>query len=436
MDTKVKIKRRGKRKYFAIEIPLYLRRQGEGRREVMAGSREALREKYTREIEARKQGLDREAGSRTLAEFLISRFLPFYRSEVEPQTWSDYRLHIESNIVPHLGAIPLERLETRDVDQWMTKLRCQVSPRTGRVLTERTVNYAHAVLRRSLQFAVDWRYIATNPASARMRAVKRRKKLRITSIRFLTPQQSQVLLAAVREDALEALYLLALTTGMREGELFGLTWPDIDVDHSKLTVNRALAYTKRRKGEPGERHVLKAPKTLGSRRTIELPRVAIEALERHARRQKEMKEAAGDEWKEEGFVFTSRKGTPLDPGNALHRFQKLLKKNELPKVRFYDLRHTHASLLIAEGVHAKKIAERLGHASIKLTMDTYGHLFEGSDRESAERMDRMFESRTPERNAAEPARDVIELPRPHLAIHADKNADRELIEVSRRTGSD
>jgi len=101
--------------------------------------------------------------------------------------------------------------------------------------------------------------------------------------------------------------------------------------------------------------------------------------------QDELRLAAGDDWTEEDYIFTSRAGTPLDRANALHRFHEVCKDNGLPKIRFYDLRHTHASLLIAEGVHAKKIAERLGHASIKLTMDTYGHLFEGSDRESAER---------------------------------------------------
>jgi integrase len=99
---------------------------------------------------------------------------------------------------------------------------------------------------------------------------------------------------------------------------------------------------------------------------------------------------AGDLWKEGNFVFTSRFGKPLDTSNVLHDFHEILNNAGLPKVRFYDLRHTHASLLIAEGVHPKKIAERFGHASIKLTMDTYGHLFEGSDRESAERMQRIF----------------------------------------------
>jgi len=134
------------------------------------------------------------------------------------------------------------------------------------------------------------------------------------------------------------------------------------LENCRLTVNHALAHTKRKKGEEGERFVLKGPKTIGSRRTIEIPKVAVDALRRHEQRQQEAKAAASDLWKDLGYVFTTRYGTPIDRGNATTRFQDILEKHKLPKVRFYDLRHTHASLLIAEGVHPKSIAERLGHS--------------------------------------------------------------------------
>jgi integrase len=347
--------------------------RGEGRVEVMATTRQALDEKYEIGIDRRKQGLDEAGGKATLAEFLKDTFLDFYKTEggVEPQTWSDYRFHSERHIIPLIGKIALCRLTTLDVDQWMSTVRGQTSERTGRPLSDRTIEYAYAVLRRALQFAVDWRYIAANPASARMRAAKRRRKTRTSVIRFLTADQAKNFLKIISGDRHEALYILALTTGMREGELFGLKWADVDLPGSRLTVNHALACTKRRKGEPGERFVLKGPKTIGSRRTIEIPAVAVATLQEQSRKQAEAKEAAGEDWQDESYVFTSRSGTPLDRGNALHRFQKICKDNALPKIRLYDLRHTHASLLIAEGVHAKKIAERLGHASIKLTN---GHL--------------------------------------------------------------
>jgi integrase len=237
---------------------------------------------------------------------------------------------------------------------------------------------------------MDWRQIAEDPTSARVRVARRRKKGRASKIRFLTPDQAKKLLAITSGDRFETLYLLALTTGMREGELFGLKWSDLDLERRLLTVNHSLSQTKRKKGEKRERVVLKGPKNVRSRRTIEIPDVAVASLQGHAAHQAELKRAATDKWTDEGYVFTTRLGKPLDRGNALHRFQRILENNELPKFRLYDLRPTHASLLIAERVHPKKIAERLGHASIKLTMDLYGHLFEGSNRESAERMDRLF----------------------------------------------
>jgi integrase len=428
---KIKIRRRGSHKYFAVEIPLRFRRPGERRTEIMATTRAELSSKYEREIEDRKRSLDTEAAKQPLADFL-KRFLDYYKSDggVEPQTWADYRFHIDTYIVPVLGQVALSKLTTRDIDQWSFALRSRVSARTGKSLSERTLSYALAVLRRALQFAVDWNYIAANPASGRMRIARRRRKTGESKIRFFTSEQVKEFLTGVRGDRFEALYLLALMTGMREGELLGLKWMDINLDGSRLTVNHSLAHTKRKKGEEGDRVVLKSPKTTGSRRTIELPAIAVDALKDHQRRQNDAKREAGEEWREDGYVFTSRVGTPLDCGNVLHRFQDLCEKNALPKIRFYDLRHTHASLLIAEGVHAKKIAERLGHSSIKLTMDTYGHLFEESDRESAEQMDRLFGSSSitnPARQEASQtgSRDnVIVMPkRPRTVVHADKNAD-------------
>jgi integrase len=428
---KIKIRRRGSHKYFAVEIPLRFRRPGERRTEIMATNRAELSSKYEREIESRKRSLDTQAARLPLADFLKS-FLDYYKSDggVEPQTWADYRFHIDAYIVPVLGKIALSKLTTRDIDQWSLALRAKISARTSKPLSERTLSYAAAVLRRALQFAVDWNYIAANPASARIRTAKRRRKITTSKIQYFTPEQSRQFRLAVRGDRFEALYLLALMTGMREGELFGLKWTDLHLDASLLTVNHSLAHTKRKKGEEGERVVLKGPKTVGSRRTIELPSITVSVLREHQGRQQDQRIAAREDWREEGYVFTSRFGTPLDWGNTLHRFQALCKKNDLPKIRFYDLRHTHASLLIAEGVHPKKIAERLGHSSIKLTMDTYGHLFEGSDRESAEQMDRLFGSTsmaTPARNEATQTgsqNNVIVMPkRPRPRIHADKNAD-------------
>jgi integrase len=189
--------------------------------------------------------------------------------------------------------------------------------------------------------------------------------------------------------------VLAITTGMRQGEMLGLYWSDVDLETGRITISRALHRTKRRRDKvnPEPWFSLRQPKTAGSRRSIDIPPVTVEALRRRKEQQRVQRLLADDAWKEQKLIFTTRTGTPVDTSNILHRFQQILADAGLEKMRFYDLRHTHASLLIAEGVHPKKIAERLGHASIKLTMDLYGHLFEGSDKESADRMQKLFGER-------------------------------------------
>jgi hypothetical protein len=145
--------------------------------------------------------------------------------------------------------------------------------------------------------------------------------------------------------------------------------------------------------------------------------ILADLLESEVRTVLKMRQFAGGSWQENGLLFPSQVGTPLEERNVLRRFQAICEANGLPKLRLYDLRHTHASLLIHEGVHPKKISERLGHSSLKLTMDTYGHLFEGSDRDSAEKMEKLFgESKVP-RVLTMPARNRV----------ADKNAAKKLI---------
>jgi integrase len=168
----------------------------------------------------------------------------------------------------------------------------------------------------------------------------------------------------------------------------------VNTDARRLTVNQVLSKTRRKKGENVARFQFGPPKTEKSRRTIDFPEFAATMLTEERRRAIATRALAGDRWQENGLVFPSEIGTPLEERNVLRRFQTICEANELPKLRVYDLRHTHASLLIHEGVHPKKISERLGHSSIKLTMDTYGHLFEGSDRDSADKMEKLLAPKT------------------------------------------
>ena len=169
-----------------------------------------------------------------------------------------------------------------------------------------------------------------------------------------------------------------------------------------------------------------APKTDRSRRTIDFPRFVADLLVSEVRTVQEMRKLAGESWQENSLIFPSQVGTPLEERNVLRRFQVICEANGLPTLRLYDLRHTHASLLINEGVHPKKSSERLGHSSIKLTMDTYGHLFEGTDRDSAEKMEKLF--------GGEPkAPRVLTMPKRNRVADktADKNTEARLLRASK-----
>jgi integrase len=202
---------------------------------------------------------------------------------------------------------------------------------------------------------------------------------------------------------LEALFSVTLALGLREGEALGLRWQDVDLDAAKLQVSFALQRIKR-PGAPNGKLELIAPKTDGSRRPIALPQVAVSALHAHRARQAVERGLCGDRWQETGMVFTTTVGTMLDPRNMLRSYYAIMstpdpddpepdpkkKRKLLPRLRFHDLRHSAATLLLAQGVPARYIMELLGHSSITLTMNTYGHVLEEMQRETARQTDAVL----------------------------------------------
>src|SRR5829696_2841027 len=182
-------------------------------------------------------------------------------------------------------------------------------------------------------------------------------------------KQVRVLFDAARGDRLEALYVLAVTTGLRQGELLGLKWDDIDLEVGTLQVRHTLTTAK---GGP----VLSAPKTKGSRRTVRLSQTALEALRSHPGASiGGDRPGAGSLWSENGLIFASESGSPLPRQHiTARRFKPLLKRAGLPEIRFHDLRHTCATLLLSKNVNPKVVSEMLGHASIAITLDTYSHV--------------------------------------------------------------
>lgn len=170
---------------------------------------------------------------------------------------------------------------------------------------------------------------------------------------------------------------------MRQGELFGLSWDDVDFGRGTLTVRRAL---QRINGKP----TFVEPKTEKSRRTVNLPASAIAALRVQQDRQAFERRVSGDYWQEWGLVFTSTVGTPLEPSNVTHRLQRLLANEDLPRQRFHDLRHCCASLMLANGEHPRVVMDTLGHSQISLTLNTYSHVMPAMQRDAADRLEALL----------------------------------------------
>ena len=200
----------------------------------------------------------------------------------------------------------------------------------------------------------------------------------------LTKEQAVKLLEVARSSRLEALLLVALTTGLRRGELVALRWNDVDLDQGVLFVRRTLTRI------IGQGYVETEPKTRTRRRKIVLPVVAVEKLKAHRDRQSEERFKAGKNWYEQGIVFCNQFGGFYNPKKVDKHFQQLLKEAGLEYMRFHDLRHSTATILLTAGVHPKVVQERMGHSTIAMTMDIYSHVLPSMQQEAADKIDDMF----------------------------------------------
>jgi integrase len=204
-------------------------------------------------------------------------------------------------------------------------------------------------------------------------------------MRVLTSEQARTLLDVAKDDRLCALYVLALSTGMRQGELLGLRWRDVDLDRGSLQVRTTLQKVR------GQGLVFVEPKTSTSRRTITLSPSAVGALRQHRTRQLAERMACGPVWQDGDLVFPDPLGRPMDGIHLLrYEFVPLLKHAGLPAVRFHDLRHTAATLLLLQGVHPKVVQEMLGHATISITLDTYSHVLPNMHRDASMALEQML----------------------------------------------
>lgn len=313
----------------------------------------------------------------------LDRWLDEYaRRSVRPSTLRSYEMIVDTYLVPALGSMKLERLRPADVAEY---LRTVIGERRER-LSNRTLQLHHAVLRRALAMAERDELVERNVA----RLVSPPKVSR-PGIRPLTGAQIRAFLEATAGDRLGPLYALAIGTGLRQGEILGLRWADIDADAGMLTVRHSLIRT-------GDAYALAQPKTAKSRRTIAIAGFVARALVTQRARQEADERAAGDRWgaKYEGvedLVFRTPAGDPLHGSVVTTDFQAALERAGLPRQRFHDLRHAAASQMIAAGVPLHSVMETLGHSSITTTADIYGHLSVEGRADVARRMEEAIGGR-------------------------------------------
>jgi integrase len=207
-------------------------------------------------------------------------------------------------------------------------------------------------------------------------------------IRPFSPEEAQKFLEEAAKHRLGAVFTIALSLGLRRGEALGLAWSAVDLERGTFTVRAALQRIKMPGVEKGKL-VLGEPKR-SSRRAINLPQVCLSALVKHRMQQEQDRILAGTRWQDTGFVFTTRIGTPIEPDNLDRAFSAILRAAKLPRIQIHDLRHTAATLLLAQGVHPRVVMELLGHSQIAVTMNTYSHVVPALRKDAAEKMDAIL----------------------------------------------
>ena len=344
----------------------------DGRRKALYGkTRAEVAAKLAAVLKATHDGTVVPSDRLTAGAF-FAQWLDGHKAAVRHRTWKRYEGLLRLHAIPFIGRRRLNRLEPHHLQSLYSERMHVLSPASVRQL--------HAVLRRALEDTFRWDLVSRNVASL----VKPPRVPRF-EIKPWSSEQAQVFLQAARGNRFEALYTLAITTGMREGEMLGLHWDEVDLEYGHLQVRYSLEW------QTGGQHRFHEPKTNRSRRRIRLPAVTIQALREHRARQAEERLRLGPSWNATNLVFPNVIGGPMRPSNLIRNsFQPILRASGLPVIRFHDLRHTAATILLVRGVHPKVVSEMLGHASIQITLDTYSHVLPEMQAQATAAMDAAF----------------------------------------------
>ena len=336
---------------------------------VLGKTQTEVKEKLKRAIEDSAKLDMSKVGQYTVGQWMDVWFENYAKIKVRPSSHQTYRGYIENHIKPNIGSIPLNKLTSLELQKLYKKLlgngrveRIE-SKKQPKGLSAKTVRNINQIIASALNLAIEHRLILTNPANACALP-----KLEHREMKTLPVEQLTSFLREAKESGVFEMYYIELATGLRRGELLGLKWSDIDLEHGSLRVQRQIA---RIDGE-----IVEAPlKTKNAYRTLPLSADAIDVL-------KAQRKKCGNSQ----YVFPSPTGGPISPDSVLHMLHRVLKRAGLPKVRFHDLRHTFATLALQNGVDIKTVSGMLGHFSAGFTLDTYAHVTTAAQKEAANTM--------------------------------------------------
>lgn len=346
--------------------------QGRKRKYFYGKTRSEVREKlHTAQLEQR-QGILATGPKQTVKDYLDDWLENIQKAKLKVSTYSLYRRHLDNHIIPGLGHIQLQKLTADQVQAFY-------SQKQKEGIAASTIRAFHVILGVALKDAVRRKRLPVNICT-----IVTPPRRATHEIQPLTAEQARHLLEAARESRLLCLLTLALATGMRLGEILALRWEEVDLEKGTLQVRHTVAYIYKHGLIESE------PKSESSRRSITLPQFVIAEMEQHRIHQAQARKKMGSTWEEHGLVFPNKYGRHFNRASLQNLFKKALRKAGLPDIRFHDLRHSAATILLSMGVPAKVVQELLGHSHISITLSIYAHVLPGMHKEAMSTMDGLF----------------------------------------------
>lgn len=324
----------------------------------------------------------------TFADFVEEWKEKYAKKHLGPKTYETYVLHLRNRIIPAMGHLRLDQIKPIHIINFLENLEEEGLRQDGKQgkLSQGTIEYYHKILRNVFKRAEEWKLIKESPAAS-----VKKPKTAYKEAQVYDQKQVEALFEALEKEPLtwKVMITLAVTCGLRRGELLGLEWEHIDLEAGTIHIKQNLTYVS------GQGFVIKEPKTKNSIRKVTVPQHVIKMLRKLKLQKMEERMKADDLWEggERFFVFSSWNGKPINPSSVKTWWKRFTDRHNLPYIRFHDLRHTSATLLINQGVHMKTISARLGHANILTTMNIYGHALEEADRAAAEKFDTLFKTK-------------------------------------------